>query len=132
MQIKRDNLVLIIAFAAAIALHAVMLPWVGAAVGDSTKSSADLILHEFSAGSFYEAGDRPVIDHTWQVIGEYDSLFRFDSEVFLSTDRIIDQKDLRIDFIESCSFPADSQTNKGQYTTRQSLPVDADGPYWLI
>eukprot|EP00752_Nemacystus_decipiens_P015218 g13551.t1 len=53
MQTKRDNLVLIAAFAAAIALHAVMLPWVGAAV--TSKSEADLQTKFITAPRFATA-----------------------------------------------------------------------------
>ncbi|MEM9346503.1 MAG: CARDB domain-containing protein [Planctomycetota bacterium] len=133
MQAKRDNLVLIGAFAAAIALHAALLPWVGQAVGDSAEDPRMNLRHDlFDAPSSAVAGQ--TIETQISFSAEYDGeqlAGGIDQQVFLSRDRVGDR-------IETVVFRAAyqavfnrEQTQKKQ-TSEFDLPPDADGPYWLI
>lgn len=148
MRNKRDNLILIAAFAAAIALHAVMLPWVGAAVGDVVEERAtiDLVVEQLSVEAYPTWSDQ---------YGEYDRVIEIDVDssirvdnlalaqsqlsasdtdrtdaVWLSRDRRIDAADVQlhevfvpgIDVIESIS---------GVFQLLP-YPESTDGPHWLI
>ena len=140
MQTKRDNLVLIGAFAAAIALHAVMLPWVGAAVGDAEqKPQVDLVVSELTAPSFIEVDknffvDVSVREATDNIELFISALYRVDG-IWLSRDRVISDDDYSLGTIQKLSagnsdyFDYESLTKSG---LKVAVPVEADGPYWLI
>lgn len=132
MTLQRDNLVLIGAFAAAVALHAVMLPWVGAAVGEDLPK-ADLSLDKFSVDVSFEAGDHVHVIQRWRLESDDPKQgYRFFSEVFLSNDRLIDEQDIVLDSNESCTFSSAWSPLDGQFDTSHPLPDDADGPYFVI
>lgn len=132
MKAKRDNLVLIGALAVAIGLHAVLLPWVGAAVGEK-RPKVDLSLEKFYVDSSFEAGDTVHVLQRWRLESEEPKQgYRFDSEVFLSIDRIIDEQDFILYSNESCTFSSAWFPLDGEFDTSHPLPSDVDGPYFII
>ncbi|MGB1124891.1 MAG: CARDB domain-containing protein [Phycisphaeraceae bacterium] len=138
MKTNRDNLVLIAAFAVAIALHAVMLPWVGAAVGEGDQARVDLIVESFESDRMAESGDWV---STFARVVELENGFsthltRFDrtDTIWLSRDRIVSDDDVSLtDLI----VPGVTIQDPERVTIEALNPGvqpgnDSDGPYWLI
>jgi hypothetical protein len=134
MQSKRDNLVLIGAFAAAIALHAVMLPWVGAAVGDGENSlKNDAILSHFDVDSFAKAGHGvKLYDAYWVDTDPVMLVCPVRYEVFLSRDRLIDEGDTLMHQEDGQANTSEHDPFERAWPAQNQLPDDADGPHWMI
>lgn len=138
MKPKRDNLVLIGAFVAAVALHAVMLPWVGAAVGDETTQTVDAELLHFDGPSFSESGQPIAVDYTIAYTAPKGSASTsIQIDVFLSRDRVIKSGDMDAGMHQSHHVlkPGESHVvthRLPQPTPFQNIPEGADGPYWLV
>lgn len=134
MARQRDNLVLIAAFALAVALHAALLPFVGAAVGEREPvSKTDAILDFFGADSFHEAGDVVRLNYSHWVDSDHFALsYKIQFEVYLSGDRSIDESDFVIhnELTNSSTNPGDAK--EVAWPAQNGLPEDADGSYWLI
>jgi hypothetical protein len=136
MQAKRDNLMLIIAFAAAVTLHAVMLPWVGAAVGEDSSHQIDLRVESFQSPAFARAGE--VISVT-AVVGKQSDAgrvvgVRMDRTDLLALSRTTEYLNDEDSSSRNIYFPDDEGSNQWSTTRNPTfdLPNNADGPYWLI
>jgi hypothetical protein len=139
MKTQRDNLVLIAAFAVAVVLHAVMLPWVGAAVGEGQRAAKlDLVVKQFDTDRHVTAGE--LIGYEAFVAERKDGeesyktrLDRFDA-IWLSRDTRLDESDPRMGLLEIPGIgdaPRDEiEVERISHATQS--PSDADGPYWLI
>ncbi|MEM6257652.1 MAG: CARDB domain-containing protein [Planctomycetota bacterium] len=138
MQTKRDNLVLIGAFAVAIALHAAVLPWVGTAVGESDAAQIDLIVESFDADHFAKAGD--MLGTFARVVeledGTSTHLTRFDrtDKIWLSRDRFINDDDEPLFdlIIPGVLIQDPKRVSVEALNPSVQVVADADGLYWII
>lgn len=138
MQTKRDNLVLIAAFVAAVVLHAVMLPWVGAAVGEGEQQKQfDVVVHSIEGPTFLHSGDQ--FSYNSNVIESLDGKpldppdrSRRDRVLF-SRDRFADESDVILDewFVQGYGIN-EVMLPVLKLKALPTIPIDADGPYWLI
>ncbi|MBX2850761.1 MAG: hypothetical protein KTR15_03325 [Phycisphaeraceae bacterium] len=136
MQTQRDNLVLIGAFAVAVALHAVMLPVLSEALAsDDPEPSVDLRVHRFDAPRYAKAGETIraalVIYEGESDLGAALPILNRRDAVWLSRDRQIGDGDQLIDEFD---FVASENPVPVGFAPESvlELPDDADGPYWLI
>lgn len=131
MKHQSDKLALGIAFAAAIALHAAVLPWVGAAVGrEEPTRQFDAIFELFTSDPFAKAGETVTLNGAYRVKSDTPMLYypaRF--EVFLSRDRSIDDQD---EVIQQIDINPTLEPIEFRINAEKPLPIDADGPYWMI
>lgn len=135
MQTKRDNLVLIAAFAVAVALHAVMLPWVGAAVGEHARyEGLDVSFDRLNVEPFSKAGQRLELQTNWSVAAiEPRDVYPIHYRVYFSRDRQVDENDFLITWDKTPNGMPELSVGKDHfYPTNRAVPDDADGPYWLI
>lgn len=137
MRNKRDNLVLIGAFAVAVALHAVMLPWVGAAVGKGDQGpEIDLRVISLKGPSYALPEERITLQVQTAGVEELDleelsNLYRYD-EYWLSRDRSVDRRDDYRLFGDGFSGCLNTDTWPNEFELRPLIPKYADGPYWII
>ncbi|MFK7789537.1 MAG: hypothetical protein AB8C95_08630, partial [Phycisphaeraceae bacterium] len=137
MKNNRDNLILIGAFAAAIALHAVTLPWVGAAVGEA-RPVFDLEVKKLEVSNYARSGESIAVYAT--VLGQedvsesdiYDLGYRRSDLIWLSRDRSHqDTEDIRLDVI-GLPFCSWDDPWPEDFERTVELPSEVDGPYWII
>ena len=139
MTERTDKLVLGGAFAAAVALHAAVLPWVGASVQRAEpKPTVDLVVEAFqswrqaNAGESIDLGGRVAVEvyaSTKQPLPDPRMIDRTDV-VWLSRDASIDAGDLRL---WSNDVPSpDAIEIVDPFWDQATLPAFADGPYFLI
>ncbi|MGB0766988.1 MAG: hypothetical protein ACPGYV_04695, partial [Phycisphaeraceae bacterium] len=128
MKTARDNLLLIAAFAVAVLLHAVALPWVGAAVGEQeVEPHFDMGITRFEADSFAKAGEDVIYRVEIELLsdprlGGMDT-YPHTNSLSLSRDRSFDDEDAVVNEQLAGTVP---------HPRFPTYPIDADGPYWLI
>lgn len=144
MQTKRDNLVLIGAFAAAVVLHAVILPWVGAAIGSvETETTPDWAITKLSTNQFAKTGD--IIDISFR-FDELNGVFTVadlplnrEARLVLSRQISIDENAIEVERFSWGGWNIDLFDAEGNKDLKQNLlegrfeiPAYVDGIYWLI
>lgn len=134
MRPQRDQLVLGMAFVGALGLHAVLLPWVGAAVqGESMTPPGDLSVVEVASPELARAGETIEVSAAVQyepAEGMAGQLPRRVDRLVLSGDRKVDEGDAVLATRPHTAATAIARLSN--LTLDAELPEDADGPYWLI
>lgn len=135
MQTKRDNLVLIGAFAVAVALHAVMLPWVGAAVGEGAAPSLDAYVESLriKRSNTYQAGEPIRLHYEYRLDGQFTSVFApVQFQLVLSRDRVVDAQDLILEDEVAELFTDGSIEAHTEVWSDDPVFNLTDGAYWMI
>jgi hypothetical protein len=131
---RTDKLVLLTAFALAVALHAAVLPWVGAAVDRAEVTrSGDLTIVDLDAPALINAGEKidAIVTVRYEAVEASTVHQAYRLDLFsLSRDRTDDNGDPRVGHHGRSVNFTDGQTD--QYRTPIEIPADADGPYWLL
>lgn len=133
MQNKRDNLVLIAAFAVAVALHAVMLPWVGAAVSDSEGYALDFRVSALDCAPYAKAGEMIPTQYAYGMIGSPEGeLVSTRFRIILSRDRSLDESYITVQNRNEAYASGGNFKNTALLFPDDPSYRDADGPYWMI
>lgn len=137
MSRRTEQLGLAVAFAAALGLHAAVLPMLNRAAGEvpAAEPAVDVVVRSLETPGYAKAGQR--IGFEAFVAELRDQSFtddtRFDrrDRVLLSLDRALDSSDNELISLDIPGV-ADAQETAERIAHELTLPPDADGPHFLI